>query len=127
MPHKLMRLKTQGQGATMLRLITIFMFIASMSSAETWQKLSNEGIEAALSGKTLKYGYPIQKFFADGRTTYETQIVTHGEWRAENNKYCSVWPPAVTWVCYDVEANSEGTKVRFIAKNGTIDIGDYTD
>ena len=99
MPLKLMRLKTQGQGLTMLRLITIFMLIGSMSFAETWQKLSNDEIKKTLNGKTLKYSQATQVFYSDGRTLYETQIRTHGKWRTLNDQYCSIWPPAVTWVC----------------------------
>lgn len=127
MPLKLMRLKTQGQGTFMLRLTIIFTMIGNMAFAETWQKISNTEIQTALNGRTVKYAQAIQVFYADGRTLYEAQMPTNGKWRAENNQYCSVWPPAATWVCYDLERNSDGLKIRFIAKDGGIYEGEYGD
>ncbi|KAB7615874.1 hypothetical protein F9L33_03690 [Amylibacter sp. SFDW26] len=111
----------------MLRLIIIFTFIGSLASADTWLKLSNNEIETALSNRTLQYSGAIQVFYENGDTYYASQRPTHGKWDVEENQYCSVWPPAVTWVCYDVERNTDGTAIRFISKDGSADIGTYKD
>jgi hypothetical protein len=92
-----------------------------------WVKLDNAGIEKALTARVLRYDQAAQNFYADGTTLYEDQRPSWGRWKAENDQYCSVWPPSDFWACYDLEIHADGLQVRFIAKDGSSSVGKYVD
>jgi hypothetical protein len=98
-----------------------YVFCAAMilplgASAEEWSKLDNEGIEAALVGQTVDYDKAWQVFRQSGATLYNAGRDSWGRWETRDNQYCSQWPPADGWVCYDVEVS--GKKVRFTGESG---------
>jgi hypothetical protein len=58
-----------------------------------------------------------QIFQKSGVTFYSMgSSQSQGNWKIENDQYCSVWPPNQTWACYDLVR--DGDKVTFIAKSG---------
>ncbi len=98
--------------------------VADALAAE--HKLTGPEIEALLTDATVSGGsgdaaYK-QYFAADGATTYvgSESTPSHGSWRVKGDKYCSVWPPASTWGCYDVEGDSAASPptVTWIGENG---------
>ena len=91
-------------------------------AALAWERLDDAGIEAALADRVLRYdAWTTQVFFADGRTEYHTERYAEGSWRAEGGRYCSVWPPAASWTCYDVDR--DGDRLRFTNDGGVESIG----
>ena len=46
-------------------------------------------------------------------------------WRTQGRQYCSQWPPAGDWACYDLQV--DGARVRFIGPGGETTDGTYTD
>ena len=58
-----------------------------------------------------------QIFQMSGVTFYlENGNSTQGNWKIENNKYCSQWPPNPSWACYDVLR--DGDVVTFVSSTG---------
>lgn len=53
-------------------------------------------------------------FSTTGDTTFSQNRnrPTSGFWKTINNQYCSQWPPAESWDCYDVRSN--GKDVEFV-------------
>jgi hypothetical protein len=68
-----------------------------------------DNIRMALSGRTAfeadKAYRPWRQFFAaDGTTIYFGDGPSSiGKWDVRGNQYCSLWPPAKDWACYDVQ------------------------
>ena len=66
-------------------------------------------LQQALSGRTAfeagKDYRPWRQFFnKDGTTLYFGDGPSSiGEWKVADGQYCSLWPPAKDWACYDVE------------------------
>lgn len=49
-----------------------------------------------------------QTFSANGATTYSDRgRDSYGTWAARGDQYCSQWPPANGWACYDVLVDGE--------------------
>jgi hypothetical protein len=77
-------------------------------------------IRAALAGRTAfeagKAYRPWRQFFGnDGSTTYFAEGPSSvGAWEVRDGQYCSVWPPAQDWVCYDVELSPRTPPHAFI-------------
>jgi hypothetical protein len=95
----------------------------AMVAAEGWERLSGQGITAALSARVL--GYPdgtLQDFFADGRTLYGE---SWGRWEVRGDRYCSLWPPSDRWACHEVERS--GLDIRFTDEQGAATVGRYVD
>ncbi len=67
------------------------------------RKLSGDEINSLLPtiaaiGETTR-----QTFSARGATTYTDRgRDSYGTWVARGDQYCSQWPPANGWACYDV-------------------------
>ena len=58
-----------------------------------------------------------QIFQKSGVTFYlENGNSSQGNWKIENNKYCSQWPPNPSWACYDVMR--DGDAVTFVSSTG---------
>lgn len=76
-----------------------------------------------LNGKSFQQVRPtttrhIEQIFQVGGAT---QFVVdgqyqHGLWKVEGNKYCSSWPPAEDWDCYDLL--QDGTTIVFLSSRG---------
>ena len=59
-----------------------------------------------------------QIFQKSGVTFYlENGNSSQGNWKIENNRYCSQWPPNESWACYDVLR--DGDAVTFVSSTGT--------
>src|SRR6056297_1124580 len=54
-----------------------------------------------------------QVFHATGRTLYAYGEPSWGYWRIAAGRYCSQWPPATDWDCYDV-FHDGARGVRFV-------------
>ena len=113
-----------------MRLLSLILVILPINPAfaQDWVKLNAAEINAALSARVLQYeDKAIQDFFADGRTLYQTNDASWGRWRVDYNQYCSQWPPADGWACYDVYKSPDGLQVRFRAQDGYQTDGRYID
>jgi hypothetical protein len=95
------------------------MDVASPDSSRIQKALSNK--TAFESGKSYR---PWRQYFAaDGTTVYFGDGPSSiGKWEVRGNRYCSLWPPAQEWACYDIELTpSNGTtiSVTWIAEDGS--------
>ncbi len=85
-------------------------------------RLDGAAISAALDGKTIggeRGGKTwVQTFDAAGVTVYAAagEAASEGRWRVREDRFCSQWPPAPAWVCYDLFR--DGDVVVFIGENG---------
>ena len=89
-------------------------------------KLSGPEIKAALTGNTVSGEHKgkawNQSFEKNGVTTYTSESgPSPGRWRVEGDRYCSQWPPASRWDCYEMSGDSEVklATVTWIYPNGT--------
>ena len=82
---------------------------------------ANKLVRAALAGQRLVYAEAWQEFRTSGRTLYNAGRDTWGYWEARGGQYCSQWPPADGWACYDVAR--DGARVRFIGESGDVTEG----
>ncbi|MEM9604151.1 MAG: hypothetical protein AAGA11_14890 [Pseudomonadota bacterium] len=103
------------------------LLLVGSAHATDWRTLDGDGISVALTDKTLRYAAATQTFYASGRTLYDAGRPSWGRWRVEGDRYCSVWPPAGDWACYDVAIHSDGTRVRFSGAGGNVSTGAYVD
>ena len=84
--------------------------------------LNTEQIETYLAGFFIKgvfHGTKWSSFFSPaGSTTYlaESRPPSYGEWKAENDRYCSQWPPSGGWDCYRISA--DGDNMTFVPLDG---------
>lgn len=99
---------------------------AAAESAASWALLDGVGIAEALTDKTLIYeeSSARQVFYASGRTLYESGRPSWGRWEVRGDKYCSQWPPADGWACYDFGRLDDGGFV-FIGESGDQTFGRY--
>ena len=96
--------------------------------ADDWRVLNGAEMTKALSARVLQYKDNAQQdFFADGRTLYQTRDSSWGKWRVDYNQYCSIWPPAAGWTCYNVSISVDGVHIRFTDRNGGHTDGKYID
>ncbi|GAA6162632.1 hypothetical protein NBRC116590_03360 [Pelagimonas sp. KU-00592-HH] len=100
----------------MRRIALIFMGLAGMAQAEGWSDLNGAEIAAALNEQTLHYEDATQVFYESGRTLYDAGRPSWGYWAVRGDQYCSQWPPADGWACYDMQRN--GDVLRFIGESG---------
>ena len=97
-------------------------WVASPAAAE-WRAMMGDEITAALAETTLVYEAARQTFYRSGRTLYDSGGPSWGYWEARGDQYCSQWPPADGWACYDMERNTETGALRFIGESGDITEG----
>ena len=85
----------------------------TLNSAEIQILLSNKFVEGEQNGSSW-----VSWFSSDGDTTFSQNRnrPTAGIWKADNDQYCSQWPPAQAWDCYDVL--SDGVNVEFVKTDG---------
>ncbi len=105
----------------MLRRFALILALASPAAAQEWVALDDAGIAAALTDARVAYDGAWQEFYASGRTLYNAGRDSWGYWAPRGGRYCSQWPPADGWACYDVER--AGDRVRFIGDSGEITEG----
>ena len=97
--------------------------VVTAKGSSNWDSLNGEQIKLALLDQQLVYpdeGGAIQEFHSNGSTVYIENGPSFGTWRTSVTQYCSVWPPASSWVCYDVFLSKDRTSVRFIGSSGRI-------
>ncbi|MEM6942886.1 MAG: hypothetical protein AAF416_16935 [Pseudomonadota bacterium] len=88
--------------ATIIALV----LLAAPAGAES--RLSGDDIRTVLTGHWVSYDNARQHFLADGTTRYFAPDESLGFWRVDRDQYCSRWPPADGWTCYDVLRNTDG-------------------
>jgi hypothetical protein len=104
--------------------------LAAGPAQAEWQRLDGPGLVEVLSGAEVDYdGAAWQEFLPSGRTVYRvgeapTGSSSQGDWRAENDSYCSRWRPGGEWECYWVEVDGAGG-IRFIDAYGNISAGHF--
>ena len=100
------------------------MILPTFAVAEDmWVKLDEAGIHAALDDKKLIYKSANQTFYPSGKTLYnQGGRESRGNWRVQNNQYCSQWPPNDLWACYDLETRD--AQVRFV-RGSDVTVADY--
>ena len=59
-----------------------------------------------------------QDFRKGGMTVYRAdgESPSEGRWRAKADQFCSQWPPARAWVCYDIIREGDG--ILFVPADG---------
>ncbi len=112
-----------------LSVIALAAFLPFAAQAdEGWVALKGADVAKALTARHLAYdGGATQGFGADGSTDYQAGSPSHGSWRVEGDRYCSVWPPSDHWACYGVERSADGLSLRFVAEDGSASVGHYDD
>ena len=92
-------------------------------------KLDGRETQAALEEVTLRYedGQTNQHFYASGRTLYDAGRPSWGYWAVRGGQYCSQWPPAGGWGCYDLERHVNDGRLRFVAPDGSYSIGEIAE
>lgn len=90
--------------------------------------MSGDQILTALDDRTLVYeGAITQRFYASGKTLYDNGRPSWGNWAVRGDQYCSEWPPADGWTCYDLELGSTSGHVRFVSESGNSTEGMYVE
>jgi hypothetical protein len=92
--------------------LTLF---AGPLAAQDWQPVTDDAaLSALLIDHPLVYETgATQVFHATGRTLYAYGEPSWGYWRIAAGRYCSQWPPATDWDCYDV-FHDGARGVRFV-------------
>ncbi len=102
-----------------VRVAIYLLMVAPAHAAES--KLSGDEILNALREKSLYAGDngAIEQIFQKGgQTVYiDHGSVSQGQWKIENDRYCSQWPPSKSWACYDV--TRDGQMITFVTASGT--------
>ena len=88
-----------------------------LSSNAAHSKLLTSDEIAALLPTIVAIGEQTRQIFsAAGPTTYTDRgRDTFGNWRVQDDQYCSQWPPSDLWACYALERSGE--KLRFVGKS----------
>lgn len=107
----------------MKRLLAVFLCLPCMLSAEGWRVMTGEEIAVALTDRNLIYDNATQSFYESGRTLYNAGQDSWGYWAVRGDQYCSQWPPADGWDCYDMAES--GGMLRFIGPDGATTEGIY--
>ncbi|MEL6952160.1 MAG: hypothetical protein AAFN09_03875 [Pseudomonadota bacterium] len=100
---------------------------APVQAEEDWRALNGAELAALLSeGRWVYEDGAWQEFRPSGRTLYTSAEPSWGRWQAQNDRYCSQWPPSDAWDCYDVERDAgfaPGDRVRFVDDWGNATVG----
>jgi hypothetical protein len=102
-------------------LLAVFLVSNSTQAAET--KIGGAEIKQLLTEKSYLQIKPttkhtIEQIFLSGGLTHfivDGDAQT-GQWKIEDDKYCSAWPPSNTWDCYDIL--QDGTTIVFLSARG---------
>ncbi len=109
----------------MTRVLAALLLLAGSAHAEDWRAMSGDEITEALTDRALIYPNATQRFFSSGRTRYNAGQDSWGYWAVRGDQYCSQWPPADGWDCYDMATN--GAALRFIGFDGSTTDGVYAE
>lgn len=111
----------------MRKFVVLALMWPGVALADGWERVGDDdGVMAALAGRTVQYdAYTLQRFGASGDTTYVTERAADGRWAARGGQYCSVWPPADVWTCYDLYV--DGDNVRFVGADRSVSDGVVTE
>jgi len=111
-----------------MRVIGGFLAVLAFSAAaqaEEWTAMNGVEIETALDDRTLIYeGNITQVFYASGKTLYNNGRPSWGNWAVRGDRYCSEWPPAGGWACYNMDQHPDG-RLRFVSETGFATEGVY--
>ena len=106
---------------TAIAVFTTLALAISVTYADL-KRLDGAGIAAALDGKTISGERDgkawVQTFDAGGVTvnTAAGDAASEGRWRVREDRFCSQWPPAPAWACYDMFR--DGDVVVFVGEDG---------
>ncbi|MEP1585278.1 MAG: hypothetical protein ABJR46_13775 [Tateyamaria sp.] len=110
----------------MKRIALMFLIFAPSGALADWIALKGPEISQALTGRTLAYEKAQQDFRASGKTLYVFGgRDSWGNWRVQDDQYCSQWPPQDLWACYGLER--QGDALRFVGEAGDVTEGVYVD
>jgi hypothetical protein len=109
----------------MLRVIAASIMLPGAALAQDWQPMTGSQITAALTDRDLVYENATQRFYTSGRTLYNAGRDSWGYWAVRGDQYCSQWPPADGWDCYDMAAL--GSAVRFIGEDSSTTDGVFAE
>ena len=113
--------------AAVLALALCFFGTENRASAAADQPFTQTALHDLLNGNSIrgtwgKKATPYTQHFADGgRTMYreDGSRVTYGTWRINSSgKYCSVWPPSPTEVCYLVLQGNNSDEIVWQTSTG---------
>jgi len=96
--------------------IGVFLVAASPVAADDWRPVAD--VHAILADRTIDYDRAWQRFNASGKTLYDAGQPSWGNWAERGGQYCSEWPPADGWTCYELEVSTDGGRVRFVDERG---------
>lgn len=95
--------------ALLLILVVLPVIAGKVAESAAPRAPTQQQLNELLSGNSMEgiwAGRPYLQYFDPGGTTrYREQDgnETEGRWRIdESGRYCSLWPPADRWVCYQV-------------------------
>lgn len=91
----------------------IALCLATGAGAQDWQALAGPEITRALERHVLRYSDGSEQVFSyGGLTAYRIGWPNEGRWAIRGDRYCSLWPPRLDWVCHDVSRKG-ATRLRF--------------
>jgi hypothetical protein len=106
-----------------LNLIIVLLVYAIGNASAEERKLIGSEILDLLNDKTYQQirpttKYRIEQIFQKAGNTHfiVNGDVQQGLWRVESDQYCSSWPPANQWDCYDIFTN--GPEIVFLSARG---------
>lgn len=98
----------------------IFALVPEAGFSADWKPMTGADIAAVLVDRDVVYDAARQRFYASGRTIYDSGSESRGSWQARGDQYCSQWPPAVGWDCYDMQIDADAGMIRFIGESGAV-------
>ena len=100
-----------------MRYIAILAILFPTSTFAGEARLTSEDIDALLPTIVVTTDTTRQTFSARGATTFTDRgRDSYGTWAARGGQYCSQWPPADGWACYDVL--QDGDTLIWICESG---------
>lgn len=93
--------------ASAISLVVSLMLAATTAAAEE-RKMSGAEIlktlsEARVVGEDFEQTFSAPEGETPAATTYwQGGAASRGTWRVTGDQYCSQWPPATSWDCYDM-------------------------
>jgi len=105
----------------------IAMLAGASPALADWQRMTGAEISAALSEVRLEYDRASQVFYASGRTLYDSGRPSWGYWEVRGDQFCSQWPPADGWACYDMDRETDTGALRFVGTSGDVTEGVIAD
>ena len=103
----------------------ILLIAGGPAFADEWRPLSGKEIREALADRTVDYEAAWQRFNASGRILHNAGQDSWGNWDVPGDAYCSEWPPQSAWVCYDVDLDADGQRVRFQGAGNDVTVGRF--